>query len=97
MRRWRRSGLLTPNVVLVGATANAERFIAKAKESGAVSILGIFDDRLGRAPSDILGVPVLGDTRALAADRILPFVDRIVVVNDCSPDRTAEVVKGVDK
>jgi Undecaprenyl-phosphate glucose phosphotransferase len=79
VRRWRKAGVLTPNIVLVGATANAERFISKAKESGSVSILGIFDDRAGRVPPDILGVPVLGDTRDLVEHRLMPFVDRIVV------------------
>ncbi|MEJ1937534.1 sugar transferase, partial [Nostoc sp. NIES-2111] len=79
VRRWRKAGVLTPHIVLVGATKNAERFISKAKESGSVSILGIFDDRIGRVPPDLLGVPVLGDTHDLVEHRLMPFVDRIVV------------------
>jgi Undecaprenyl-phosphate glucose phosphotransferase len=77
--RWRRQGRLSPNVVIVGANANAEKVIAAALKSGEIAILGIFDDRLARAPRDILGVPVLGDTDALLGHRILPAVDRIVI------------------
>jgi len=78
-RSMRRSGRLTPNIVIVGATANAERLIARAIESREVAILGIFDDRLDRAPDEILGVPVLGDTDALMNSRIMPYVDRVVI------------------
>ena len=62
VRRWRREGRLTPNVIVVGATPNAARLIDTALESREVNVLGIFDDRLERAPSDLHGVPVLGDT-----------------------------------
>ena len=78
-RSMRRSGRLTPNIIIVGATANAERLIARAIESREIAILGIFDDRLDRAPDEILGVPVLGDTDALMSHRIMPYVDRVVI------------------
>jgi Undecaprenyl-phosphate glucose phosphotransferase len=78
-RAMRRSGRLTPNIVIVGATANAERLIARAMQSREIAVLGIFDDRLGRAPSQIQGVPVLGDTDALIGHRIMPYVDRVVI------------------
>ncbi|MDB5457992.1 MAG: hypothetical protein JWP92_3577, partial [Caulobacter sp.] len=77
--RGRREGHLTPNVVLVGATANAERFIAAALKNREVNVLGIFDDRHGRSPGHLLGVPVLGDTSALVDHRIMPYVDRVVI------------------
>lgn len=82
---WRRvqrlaaDGKLTPNIIIVGATANAERLIAQAGDSGAVAVLGIFDDRIGRVPDQICGVPVLGDTKALLDHRIMPYVDRVVI------------------
>ena len=41
--------------------------------------MGVFDDRLDRAPKTIAGVPVLGDSEALIAHRLTPYVDRIVV------------------
>jgi Undecaprenyl-phosphate glucose phosphotransferase len=78
-RAMRRSGRLTPNIVIVGATANAERLIARAIESREIAVLGIFDDRLDRAPDEIHGVPVLGDTDALMSHRMMPYVDRVVI------------------
>ena len=79
VRRLRRSGRLTPNVVVVGATANAERLIENALSSREVAVLGVFDDRRGRAPEAIKGVPILGDTTALIGHRIMPYVDRVVI------------------
>lgn len=76
---WRASGRLTPNIVVVGATDNARKFIEKARASGRLAVLGIFDDRLGRAPAEVAGVPVLGDTIALLSHRIMPYVDRVVI------------------
>ena len=52
-------------------------------------MLGVFDDRLGRAPADVHGVPVLGDTRALIDHKVLPYVDRIVIT--VSPSAQARV------
>jgi len=77
--RWRAEGRLTRNIVVVGATKNAERLIEALLESREANVLGVFDDRLARAPSEIKGVPVLGDTQSLAAHRLIPYVDRIVV------------------
>jgi Undecaprenyl-phosphate glucose phosphotransferase len=77
--RGRQQGRLTPNIVVVGATANAERLIASALRTGEVNVLGVFDDRLDRAPANIGGVPVLGDTAALLDHRIMPYVDRVVI------------------
>lgn len=83
----RRAGKLTPNVVIVGATANAERLISHARESGDVAVLGVFDDRCpGRIPSSVGGVPVLGDTRALLTHRIIPYVDRVVLTIPASAE-----------
>lgn len=79
VRRWRAEGRLTPNVVIVGATKAAERLIGQAMKSGEVNILGVFDDRLARAPDSLRGVPVLGDTQALLSHRIMPYVDRVIV------------------
>ncbi len=79
---WRRSGVLTPNVVVVGATRHAESLIRAALKRRDVNVLGVFDDRLARAPEAVEGVPVLGDSEALLSHRILPFVDRIVLAID---------------
>lgn len=76
---WRRGGRLTPNVVVVGATPNAQKLIEQALQSKDVAILGVFDDRAARSPEAVVGVPVLGDTAALLTYPLLPFVDRIVI------------------
>ncbi len=89
VRRWRAEGRLTPNVVVVGATPNARRLIESALASREINVLGVFDDRLGRAPADVHGVPVLGDTRALIDHKVLPYVDRIVIT--VSPSAQARV------
>jgi Undecaprenyl-phosphate glucose phosphotransferase len=89
VHRWRSTGWLIPNVVVVGATAHAEELIAEALRRRHVNVVGVFDDRLARAPSAVLGVPVLGDVDALLTHRITPFVDLIVVAVD--PEATRRV------
>ncbi len=80
--KWRRSGALTPNVVIVGATRHAERLIREALNRRDLNILGVFDDRLARSPDSVAGVPVLGGADALLTHRMTPYVDRIVVAID---------------
>lgn len=84
VRRWRAEGRLTPNIVIVGATRHAERLIADALGRRDLNVLGVFDDRLGRVPPAIGGVPVLGDLDALLSHRLIPSLDRIVVAVDPS-------------
>jgi Undecaprenyl-phosphate glucose phosphotransferase len=94
VRRWRDEGKLTPNVLLVGATRHAERLIRRAMDNRDMNILGVFDDRLARAPGDLAGVPVLGDTAALVQHKLTPYVDRIVVAVDPSAKtRVRELVE----
>lgn len=80
--RWRGQGVLSPNVVIVGATRNAEALIARALERRDINVLGVFDDRLARSPEAVAGVPVLGDAEALLNHRMTPYVDRIVLAID---------------
>ena len=82
--RWRRVGVLSSNIVIVGATGLAETLIARALQRRDLHILGVFDDRLARSPQTIAGVPVLGDAEALLNHRMTPYVDRIVVAIDPS-------------
>ncbi len=74
-----RSGRLSENVVIVGATANARKLIEKNAIDRELNIVAIFDDRLGRAPMDMNGVPVVGTLDDLLAWNHLPKVDRIIV------------------
>ena len=82
IRRMRTTGALTPNVVLVGATKHAEAMIREAMQRRDLNIIGVFDDRMARSPKAVEGVPVLGDSEALMAHRILPYVDRVVLAID---------------
>ncbi len=79
LKNLRRRGLLTPNIVVVGATAAARRLISRALKSHDANILGVFDDRKDRVAPKVSGVPVLGTTRELIDHRVLPYVDRIVI------------------
>ncbi len=93
----RRQGRLTPNIVVVGATANAQHLIEAALRTGEINVLGIFDDRLDRAPENLLGVPVLGDTSALIDHRIMPCVDRVVIaVSSTAQGRVRQLVDKLD-
>jgi Undecaprenyl-phosphate glucose phosphotransferase len=79
LRTWGRQGRLKPNVVIVGATPHAERLIRTALKRRDIHVIGVFDDRLARAPEAVQGVPVLGDVDSLIGHSVLPHVDRIVV------------------
>ena len=80
--RWRASGALTPNIVLVGATRHAESLIREALKRRDLNVLGIFDDRMARSPRAIEGVPVLGTAADLLTHKMTPYVDRIVLAID---------------
>jgi polysaccharide biosynthesis protein PslA len=92
VRAWRAAGWLTPNVVIVGATDQAERIISDAISRGHVNVVGVFDDRLERNPQAVLGVPVLGNVDALLNHRIIPYLDRVVIVIEpVTTDRAREI------
>ncbi len=74
-----RAGWISENVVIVGATANARRLIQRNAESRELNIVGIFDDRLSRAPKSVGGAPLLGRLDDLLTWDRLPEIDRIVV------------------
>ena len=79
LERLRVLGQLTPNLIIVGGTASAQRLIRRALRTRDVNILGVFDDRRDRVGPEVCGVPVLGKTSDLIDHRILPYVDRIVI------------------
>ena len=94
VRRWRRAGRLTPNIVVVGATENALRLIESALATREVNVIGVFDDRAGRVAPALHGVPVLGDTSSLLDHRLLPYVDRIVItVTATAQARVGELIQ----
>ncbi len=79
VRAMTRVGKLSENVVIVGATPNAQRLIERNADTRELNIVGIFDDRLSRAPKSIAGAPLLGRLDDLLNWERLPEVDRIVV------------------
>jgi polysaccharide biosynthesis protein PslA len=88
------AGLFSLNIVIVGATKAAEKLVADAQVSGDLNILGIFDDRLARAPSQIGGVDVIGDLTALMSWQHLPSVDRVIVtVSSAAQSRVKHLVE----
>jgi polysaccharide biosynthesis protein PslA len=88
------AGLFSLNIVIVGATKAAEKIVKDAQDSGDLNILGIFDDRLARAPSQIGGVDVIGDLTDLMAWQHLPSVDRVIVtVSSAAQSRVRHLVE----
>lgn len=88
-----RAGLISENVVIVGATPNARRLIERNTGSNELNIVGIFDDRLTRAPKNLAGAPILGQLDDLFAWDRLPEIDRIVVtVTSDARDRVRDMV-----
>jgi polysaccharide biosynthesis protein PslA len=88
------AGLFSLNIVIVGATKAAEKLVADAQTSGDLNILGIFDDRLSRAPSQVGGVQVIGDLDALMSWESLPSVDRVIVtVSSAAQSRVKHLVE----
>jgi Undecaprenyl-phosphate glucose phosphotransferase len=79
LKALRARGLLTPNLIIVGATPTAGGLIRRALRTRDVNILGVFDDRRDRVAPRLHGVPVLGGTDDLIDHRLLPYVDRIVI------------------
>ncbi len=94
VRQWRLDGRLTPSIAIVGATRHAERLITEALRRRDLNVLGVFDERLGRAPDAVAGVPVLGDLDALLNHRLTPYLDHIVVaVDPAARQRVGEITR----
>ncbi|MEM8616031.1 MAG: exopolysaccharide biosynthesis polyprenyl glycosylphosphotransferase [Pseudomonadota bacterium] len=95
IRALTRAGRLSENVVIVGATPNAQRLIQRNQETRELNIVGIFDDRLSRAPKSIGGAPLLGRLDDLLNWDDLPQIDRIVVT--ITSDARARVRQLIDR
>ena len=90
-----RRGRLSENVVIVGATPNAQRLIERNAQLREVNIVGVFDDRLSRAPRSLSGSPLLGHLNDLFTWERLPEVDKIIVT--ITPDAKLRVRELVDR
>jgi exopolysaccharide biosynthesis polyprenyl glycosylphosphotransferase len=73
------AGVFSETIVLVGATAAAERMAKRAAKSGEARIIAIVDDRLSRVPTAVGAAPVGGNLDDLLNWDGLPNVDRIVI------------------
>ncbi len=92
-RHLARAGWIGENVVIVGATENAQRLIERNSKTRELNIVGIFDDRLSRAPKSMAGTPLLGRLDDLFEWDRLPEIDRIVVtVTSDARDRVRGMV-----
>ena len=88
-----RSGRLSENVAIIGATQAAGEVIRKNAAIREMNILGIFDDRLDRAPSQINGIDVIGTVDELLQWEDLPRIDRIIVtVTSTAQDRVRKMI-----
>ena len=90
-----RRGRLSENVVIVGATPNAQRLIERNAQLRELNIVGVFDDRLSRAPRSLSGAPLLGHLNDLFSWQRLPEVDKIIVT--ITPDAKHRVRELVDR
>lgn len=89
-----KAGAFSMNVVIVGATDQAKKLIENKHSKGDINFLGIFDDRLGRAPKSINNVPVIGDLEALMHWENLPSIDRVVItVSSAAQKRVVQLVE----
>jgi Undecaprenyl-phosphate glucose phosphotransferase len=88
VRHWQRGGWLTRKVVLVGAGEHGRRLAEHLRRVAdpSVRIVGVFDDRKGRAPAHVAGHRVRG-----GLDDLLRFVrehpvDEVVVALPCADE-----------
>ena len=95
IRTLTRSGRLSENVIIVGATPNAQRLIERNAKTRELNVIGIFDDRLSRAPKSVAGTPLLGKLDDLLNWERLPEIDRIVVT--ITSDARARVRHLIDR
>ncbi|MFQ5784810.1 MAG: undecaprenyl-phosphate glucose phosphotransferase [Alphaproteobacteria bacterium] len=81
LRSWQRRGLLTRNLVIIGAGELGQRLVRHLKAMGdpGVRLVGLFDDRRTRVPDEIEGLPVLGEVEDIAAFTRETRVDEIVI------------------
>ncbi|WP_416899849.1 MAG: undecaprenyl-phosphate glucose phosphotransferase [Minwuia sp.] len=97
IQSWRQSGVLSRNVVVVGAGLQGERLIRHIQDHKAelgVNVLAVFTLRQGAGRSDVLGVPVKGGLRDLLLYVRNNHVEEIMVALPWDrEDQIADVLK----
>ena len=82
INRWQAAGHLSTSVVVFGADAIGQRLVKVVREDYAdsVDIVGIFDDRVQRVPSQVQGIGVEGGLESLIEFvKSAPSVDKVLI------------------
>jgi len=81
IRRWARSGSLVRNIVIVGNGEAARRLIAKLLllPPTQIAILGVFDHREDRGPSNVEGITLMGGIDDLLIYSREVSIDEVIV------------------
>lgn len=96
LERWRESGELTYDIVVVGAGEHGQELIQHLhqQKNSAIRIVGVFDDRKTRIPDTVAGYPLIG-----TIDDLLMFVrnNRVDQITIALPwtaqDRLGDILK----
>ena len=83
---WSASERLARRVAIVGAGPAARRLVeeCRAAWNREIHIVGVFDDRQTRIPTELEGVGVLGSIGALIALARTTMIDEIIIALPCS-------------
>lgn len=95
LKKLAETGRLTRNIVIFGTGPQAERLLSRLTQSKEPwnRVLGVFDDRLKRAPDEINSIPVLGTATDLIVFVRRNRVDDIVIALPWNADqRLFEVI-----
>src|SRR5215472_5829094 len=81
IEHWTHAGRLSRVVAVVGAGPLGQKVVAKLKaaKDARVSVLGIFDDRMTRVPTEIAGCHVLGTTDDLILQVRESLIDEVIL------------------
>jgi Undecaprenyl-phosphate glucose phosphotransferase len=85
---------LTEKYAIFGASENARPMIERLQRHRGIEIVGLFDDRRGRVPKHVAGIPVLGGIADLASTAQDNSVDRVVIA---LPITAIERIRGLVK
>lgn len=73
-------GALKTKIVIVGATPNARALIEANAETGALDVIGVFDERMdSRTPETIGDAPVIGTLDDMTTWARLPEAEKIII------------------
>ncbi|HUN47782.1 MAG TPA: hypothetical protein VMU85_14725, partial [Stellaceae bacterium] len=81
IQHWTRQGRLSRVVAIVGAGPLGEQIIGKLRSATdpAITVAGVFDDRLSRVPAMIAGCQVVGTTNDLIARVRSSLIDEVII------------------